>query len=76
MHFKIYSYISMQFHIRNLRSEPYNVTMGNDVTMDFKSKSRKFETSGKDNKMEASMDDALNETPVNVFPWLYILYIF
>ncbi|XP_059596541.1 uncharacterized protein LOC132254620 [Vitis vinifera] len=40
--------------------------MGNDVTMDFKSKSRKFETLGKDNKMEASMDDALNETPVNV----------
>ncbi|RVX16327.1 hypothetical protein CK203_014461 [Vitis vinifera] len=44
--------------IRNPRSEPYNATMGNDMTMDFKSKLGKFETSGKDNKKEASMDDA------------------
>ncbi|RVW51476.1 hypothetical protein CK203_014468 [Vitis vinifera] len=64
------------FKIRNPRSEPYNATMGNDMTMNFKSKLGKFETSGKDNKKEASMDDAQNETPVNVFPQSYILYIF
>ena len=46
------------------------------MTMDFKSKLGKSETSGKDNKKEASMDDAQNETPVNVFPQSYILYIF
>ena len=50
--------------------------MGNDMTMDFKSKLGKFETSGKDNKEEASMEDAQNKTPVNVFPLSYILYIF
>ncbi|RVX20203.1 hypothetical protein CK203_004544 [Vitis vinifera] len=44
--------------IRNPRSESYNATMGNDMTMDFKSKLGKFETPGKDNKKEASMDDA------------------
>ncbi|KAL6332548.1 hypothetical protein AAG906_008968 [Vitis piasezkii] len=43
---------------KNLRSEPYNATMGNDMTMNFKSKLGKFETSRKDNKKEASMDDA------------------
>ena len=32
--------------------------MGNDMMMDFKSKLGKFETLGKDNKNEASMDDA------------------
>ena len=46
------------------------------MTMDFKSKLGKSETSGKDNKKKASMDDAQNETPVNVFPRSYILYIF
>ena len=50
--------------------------MGNDMMMDFKSKLGKFETSGKDNKKEASMDDAQNKTPVNVFPRSYILHIF
>ena len=58
----------MQFQIINLISESYNATMGNDMTMNFKSKLGKFETPGKDNKKEASMDDAQNETPVNVFP--------
>ena len=46
------------------------------MTMDFKSKLGKYETSGKDNKEEASMEDAQNKTPVNVFPRSYILYIF
>ncbi|RVW54257.1 hypothetical protein CK203_080124 [Vitis vinifera] len=46
------------FKIRNPRSESYNATMGNGMTMDFKSKLGKFETPGKDNKKEASMDDA------------------
>ena len=40
----------MQFHIRNLRSEPYSATMGNDMTINFKSKLRKFETSRKDSR--------------------------
>ncbi|KAL6347562.1 hypothetical protein AAG906_026087 [Vitis piasezkii] len=44
--------------IINPISEPYNATMGNDMTMNFKSKLGKFETPGKDNKKEASMDDA------------------
>lgn len=37
------------------------------MMMDFKSKLEKFETSRKDDDKEASMDDALDETPVHVF---------
>ena len=65
----------MKFQIRNPRSESYNATMGNDMTMDFKSKLGKFETPGKDNKKEASMDDAQNETPLMFFHDL-IFFIF
>ena len=56
----------MQFQIRNPRSEPYNATMGNDMTMDFKSKLGKFETPGKDNKKEASMGAKQSEDVNNV----------
>ena len=43
--------------------------MGNEMTMDIKSKLENFETSRKDNDREASMDDTLDETPVHVFPY-------
>ena len=68
MPFQIYLYISMQFQVGKSSNEPYTTTMGNETTLDFKSKLEKIETLRKDNDKEALKDDPLDATVVHVFP--------
>ncbi|RVX16328.1 hypothetical protein CK203_014460 [Vitis vinifera] len=47
----------MQFQVGKPSNEPYIATMGNETTLDFKSKLEKIETLRKDNDKEALKDD-------------------
>ena len=57
----------MQFHVGKPSNEPYTTTMGNETTLDFKSKLEKIETSRKDNDKEALKDDPPDAIVVHVF---------
>ena len=67
MPFQIYLYISMQFQVGKLSNEPYIATMGNETTLDFKSKLEKIETLRKDNDKEALKDNPPDATVIPVF---------
>ncbi|KAL6318461.1 hypothetical protein AAG906_041229 [Vitis piasezkii] len=56
------------FKVEKSSNEPYNATMGNETTLDFKSKLEKIETLRRDNDKEALKDDPLDATVVHVFP--------
>ena len=58
----------MQFQVGKPSNELYTATMGNETTLDFKSKLEKIETLRKDNDKEALKNDPLDATIVHVSP--------
>ena len=76
MPFQIYLYISMQFQVGKPSNEPYTATMGNETTLEFKSKLEKIETLRKDNDKEALKDDSHDATIVHVFLYQLLPNIF
>ena len=68
MPFQLYLYICMQIQVGKPSNELYTATMGNETTLDFKSKLEKIETLRKDNDKEPLKDDPPDATLIHVFP--------